>query len=72
MRYPYYKNGKRHNKKYNKLLIKYLREGYITESEIEKYGQENESILIGLGKTRMLKIRMKERLNSVMESSKLT
>ena len=49
-------------KKSNKLVLKYYKEGYITEEEFFKYGKENEAILIGIGKTRKLSQRMQERL----------
>jgi len=55
---------KRQNRNHSKLISKYLREGYILRSEVEKIGRENEEVLIGLGKTRKLALRMEERLKA--------
>ncbi|NLT95244.1 MAG: hypothetical protein GXW85_06855 [Clostridia bacterium] len=64
MRYSFLNcfNKKKETKGYKKLINKYLREGYLTVSEVEKYGRRDEKILIGLGKTRMLTKRMEDRL----------
>lgn len=62
LRYAYLKKTKRATKYYQKLIYKYLKEGYLTASEVEKYGRKDEKYLIGLGKTRMLTMRMEERL----------
>lgn len=66
MGYSYLKNGKGQTKSSHKLIRKYLKEGYLTTNELEEYGPENEGLLIGLGKTRKLAIRMEERLKSVL------